>query len=190
MNKRGILMKEVLKMILAVGGIVVLLILATQLFTLIGGKSDINQAREHMDKIEKIIDRLEKEGSGSDEYILLSPKNWVLTGWPSLGYRTKPTGVGTSSGAYIPVSEESLVGKMPNECNGNEWDKCICYCEKGQGADFLEWCDGLSVCIESSFEDVIVKPDTNGNKRLDGYLEVGTGIEVNFELDDGVLTIK
>ena len=84
MEKKAILVSETLKMIIAVGVILLLFVFAAKLLGIFQGKTKLEQARANMDNLEIIIKDI-KEGEAK-EYILLSPQGWVVTGWPSKGY--------------------------------------------------------------------------------------------------------
>ncbi|MBS3073012.1 hypothetical protein J4477_04220 [Candidatus Pacearchaeota archaeon] len=81
MNKKGDwLVEEVAKVILAIVLLVLLAYLALTLYQSITQKSQLEQARVHLDNIENIVSSLE-EGEKKD-YILLSPSGWALYGFP------------------------------------------------------------------------------------------------------------
>src|SRR3989304_6755697 len=75
-SKRAILMPEVLKIILAVLGIVALLYLAFSMYGLFTKKAKLEQARGTLDEITAKIDSLKDGESG--KVIVLSPKDWTL----------------------------------------------------------------------------------------------------------------
>ncbi len=190
MNKKAILISEVLKMILAIGVILLLFIFAAKLLGIFQGKTKIEQATANMDNLERIIKNL-KEGE-SNKYILLSPQGWILTGWPNKGaFVTQSIGrdVESRDSPYEIVPYDS---KFPKGCLSNNWDKCMCICEKEDTGNFLEGCNqaGGFVCRDITFEDIIVKPDENGEKQLNGYLEIGSGIELKLEVKENKLIVS
>ncbi len=199
MNKKGILISETLKMVLSVMSIVLLFILAFQLFGLIGSKNEISQAREHMDKLEEIIARLEKQGSGSEEYILLNPKEWSLIAFPHFAPSPKLTN--QHPDYYTPFDLTT------NECVANKWENCLCFCPYtfpnavvyGTDGSIIDpipqeiknakkECDKLSLCFELNQDDVIVSSADRADRN--SYLPVkSTKTAVVISLENGRLTI-
>ena len=177
-SKKGILIGETLKIIIGVLAIVLLITFAAKLFGLFSAKTEIEQAKEQMDILEKTINGL-KEGDVKP-YVLLSPNNWVLTGWPSKGY------INTAGAIY---RHTEYVGEIPNECLKYGWEKCICLCESKKISNFLNWCQENSICKEIKADDIIVKPDANGEKQFDGYFNIGSGIEIKIGLKNNVIYI-
>lgn len=72
-NKKGILMREVLKMVLTVAGLIILIILAVGLYGIFTSKSDLEQARATLNEVEAKI------SSDQANVLILSPIKWVLT---------------------------------------------------------------------------------------------------------------
>lgn len=140
MRKKGILMPETLKIILAVLGIVILITLAVKMYNASITRTEIEQARFNLDIIERTIANLE-EGS-SQEYLLLSPKGWVLTTWPiKYSYYSPAIGPGAN-----PAPFEYPESYIPNQCKKNNWQRCICFCSPPSDGQLLEACDKLAVC--------------------------------------------
>jgi len=142
MKKQGILMPETLKLILAVVGIVILFGLAVKLYQVSTAKTDVQQAKFNLDTINRIIENLVKEGGGEEEYILLSPKEWVLTTWPINYVYYYDDGLGS------PIMIEYPESYIPNQCKVNNWKRCICLCSEVSGDELLEACNKLSICKE------------------------------------------
>lgn len=150
MNKKAILMSEVLRIILAVLGIVILMSLAVGLYGIFI-KSDLDKVRIHMDNIERIVNNL-KEGE-SENYVLLNPKEWVLTTWP-IDYARETYILPTAPAPDRYTSDVYTDTDMPNECKKNNWQRCICFCSPVSNRELIEACNKLSVCknINSDLE--------------------------------------
>src|SRR6056297_2937253 len=102
MNKKAeITAEEVLKIVLAVIGIVFLLILAFQLYGMFINKTDLEQAKSTLNQIKGRIDNLE-EGE-SDKMLITSPEGWFIVSYDK---------------------KEDL----PSNCKFNE---CLCFCPEG-----------------------------------------------------------
>jgi len=84
MNKEGLLLAETtVKVIIALIGISVLVVLGWKLAGIIIDDQAFKTSEIHMEAIEEIILELEENEGGEREYILLNPKGWTLIGWPS-----------------------------------------------------------------------------------------------------------
>jgi hypothetical protein len=152
MNKKAILMPEVLRMILAVLGIIILFGLAVALYGLFI-KGDLDKINGHMNNLDRIVNNLE-EGK-TENYILLNPKNWILTSWP-IDYTYYPPAVGPGA-QPSPVSY--LENVIPNECKKNSWKTCICLCSSSSyGGNIIEGCNKLAVCKQVVFDVEKNKP--------------------------------
>ena len=154
MNKKAILMPEVLKIILGVLGIIVLFGLAIGLYGIFM-KTDIQLAKTNLNKIEKVITGL-KEGQ-TEEYLLLNPRGWALITWPS-DY-TYVVILGDSHGGGVSP-EYSLKDSKPYNCRN--WEKCLCFCQYdpiGNYKTMLDNCDKLSVCKEMKNINIRVNND-------------------------------
>ncbi len=77
-NKKGILMEEVLRLIIAVICIVLLIYLSVSLYGIMIGKHEVEQASATLGDISG---KLEVEGTYN--YLITSPKNWVLVSYPN-----------------------------------------------------------------------------------------------------------
>ena len=75
LNTKAILMREVLKMVITVAGLIILIILAVGLYGIFTSKSDLEQAKASMDEINAKIDSLETK----EQVLITSPVKWVLT---------------------------------------------------------------------------------------------------------------
>ena len=149
MNNKGMVLSETIRIVLAIMGIILLLYLSFSLFQLFIAKTASQQAKEHMENIERIIDGLEEAGSGSEKYILLSPKGWSLTGFQS-----------------------PLMDQIPQSCNLN---KCVCMCHFADNlleqvlegkfleltsGDLADSCDEIGFCLDVEQKFLSVKPIT------------------------------
>ena len=109
-DKRGILPEETIKIIIAVIGIALLVVLAVALYSIFAKRNDLEQARANMNNIMGKIDTMAgelsnvEEGIKTESYVLLNPREWGLYGWPD-------------------------DGKMLGECEQQGWRRCICFCE-------------------------------------------------------------
>ena len=167
-SKKAILVPAVLKMVIAVAAIFLLLYLAVSLYGIFNQKTAINQAREHMDKIEKIIKDLEEQGGGSKEYVLLSPRDWALIAFPNFNKNPDPQYPDPGARDFRVYSET---------CLNKDWIDCLCFChvpKNKNNADlkvyistlFVESCDVSGICIEVNQEEVIVAPSQLDRRNL------------------------
>ena len=97
-NKKGILMAETLKIIMAVISIVFLVYLSVSLYGVFAQKTKIEQAKATLDQIFAEIRGLEDGEKG--DYLVTSPKEW-----------------------YFVVYEENQ--NVPSQCKD---DNCLCIC--------------------------------------------------------------
>jgi len=154
MDKKGILISEAVKIVLAVLGIALLIYLAFSLAGIFQAKNQIEQARSHLDIIEDTIEVLEaQEGGGSEEYILVNPKDWFLVVWPWTDeYYEVPARHEMNevfSGGIVRSDFRSGTEEMPNECIRNNWEKCICFCKISSSRNVWEPlldCNDFSIC--------------------------------------------
>ncbi|MBI2629394.1 hypothetical protein HYW74_04900 [Candidatus Pacearchaeota archaeon] len=171
MNKKAILMPEVLKIILGVLGIIVLFGLAIGLYGIFM-KTDIQLAKTNLNKIEKVITGL-KEGQ-TEEYLLLNPRGWALITWPSdytYLYTYQRVVVGDNQGGEI-FHEGTLKDSKPHNCRN--WEKCLCFCQydpTGNYKTMLDNCDKLSVCKEIKNFDIRVNSDGSLEKDQPIYID-------------------
>lgn len=100
-KKADLLIGETAKIIMSLIVLVLLFILAYQLYTLMSAKTKTEQARENLNEIEAKIKSLEAEKSF--EYLLKSPNKWYL------------------------ISFEKGATESPDECKG---ENCLCICEE------------------------------------------------------------
>ena len=169
-SKKGILMPEILRIIVAVACIFLLVYLAVKLYGIFTLKGDLEKARAELANIGGKIDAVEKDadsnaaGKASAEYLLLSPQEWALTGWP---YQS-------SSG---PVNVQY--------CTSHGWASCLCMCNtkttllgvetpfnKMKPSSIAESCNADGVCIEIKAGKLKVNP-IDPVKVLWGLYEFG-----------------
>lgn len=148
-KKADILPEETLKIILAVIGIGLLILLAVLLYGIFSKRQDVVQAETNMNYIMSIINRMgdgmDKTGGAgtkTETYVLLNPSGWGVFAWP------------------IGAEEEK-----PNACLN--WEKCICFCEINwfskmplvdKMASYLKSCNQLSVCREIKQNEFSIEP--------------------------------
>lgn len=124
MKKKGMALPELAKLILAIMCIIVLLVIAVELYANFSGETLTKQAKANLDQIKAIIDNLQV---GEEQiYNLMSPPGWFLVGFPDHG-----------------VTPEL----MPKECTKNNWKDCLCLCESENAVPSAS-CNDLGFCIE------------------------------------------
>ena len=151
-KKADLLPEETLKIILAVIGIGLLVLLAVLLYGIFSKRQDLVQAEANMNYIMNIVNRMSEElgktggaGTKTEAYVLLNPSRWGVSAWPmSIG------------------GEE----KRPSACLN--WDKCICFCEINwfskvpffvdKSASHLKSCNQLNVCREIKQDEFSIEP--------------------------------
>jgi hypothetical protein len=106
MTKKGILLPEVLKIILAVIGIVALIYLAVSMFGLFTKKAELEQARGILTEIDAKVKALVNAGD-ERKVVVLSPKDWYILAYGKTGAR-------------------------PQMCKG---ENCICLCNDNEVSD-------------------------------------------------------
>lgn len=106
-NKKGILLPETLKIIIAVLCILLLIYLAWSLYGLFKQRTRVEQANANLDEIKMKMGDL-KEGE-STSYVLISPDGYMLTGWPI-------------------VDKDSGKIYNPKTCEDKGWSNCLCFC--------------------------------------------------------------
>jgi len=133
-NNRGeITLEEMLKIILAIMGIIILGILVLKLYDIFvsGDKHQLEQAKMSLAKISSGIDELIKNNLKQKDIIVESPNGWKILAWP----------------------KENIVNEkgksMPEDCKLN----CICICKTEDvfyTSSYIENCNNLGVCSEVS----------------------------------------
>jgi hypothetical protein len=160
-SKKGILLSETAKIVLAVCCIVLLAYLAVKLYSIFTIKNELEQARGHLRNIAGIVEELQKNDATQNQktYLLLNPTNWALTGWP------------INSG-----------GEMYNVpyCVSKNWNKCICMCEidtslfgkiilnNVRPSKISESCDLNKICFEIKTDILKINPSDNAWSLFEG----------------------
>ncbi len=113
-SKRGILLPETLKIIIAVLSIILLMILAVKLFNLFTSKTEIEQAKAALEQITNIIEDLD-EGETA-EYLVTGPgsKPNSTTGWYLVSYNRDEANIKNTF-------------NIPSKCTENS---CLCICKE------------------------------------------------------------
>ena len=181
-NKKALLLPEnTVRIVIAV---IVIFLLFTVAFKLYGGvtqKSELTQAKSHIDKIEKTIMDLEKKGSGEKDYLLSSPSNWILVSFPQ-SFEGAP---GDKSFGY-PNYNIGL-----DKCEQDNMKSCLCLCESPGYVGYSDnignegviasiealarSCNELSECIKINQAEI--------SPRVGGGLKKGTGKIFGVRLD-------
>ncbi|MEK6914311.1 MAG: hypothetical protein AABW83_01550 [Nanoarchaeota archaeon] len=129
-NKKGILLSEGIRIILAVIALVLLIYLAVQLSGLFIKKSAQEQAKGSMKRLIEEIRVIENGKKMEAQLFIESPNDWWIIAWP--------------------YKEDK---RKPNQCKGNY---CVCICPVPGKVDFgstlltfensLDYCNNLGVC--------------------------------------------
>ena len=176
-SKKAIVLPETLKLVIAVMCIIVLIAFAVQIYSLMHVKTELEQARAHLDSLTDLINNLNNEGQTMD-FILLSPKGWFLL-------------------------DGRIFGEDPinNFCPGlKTGDSCLCMCGSDASiggqlpAKLRESCQNMNICKE--FKGRIINfdtPDNLGPRRyikIDDLLEMSKPISVSLQNNQIYLTAK
>ncbi len=121
-TKKGNLLPETLKIIVAVLCIVLLFYLAVSVYGLFFKKTAIEQARESLKLMNLEIEKVEKAQKAEGDFLLESPNKWYLIGFP---YKD---GIET-----------------PQQCK----KYCICICPSGDKNTALQDCSTMGVCVDT-----------------------------------------
>ena len=151
-HAQALLPEETMKIILAVIGIGLLILLAVLLYGIFSKRQDLVQAEANMNYIMNIINGMSDElgkaegaGAKTEEYVLLNPSGWGVSAWP------------------VSIGAEE---KKPNACLN--WKKCICFCEINwfskmplvdESASHLKSCNQLNVCREIKQDEFSIEPN-------------------------------
>jgi len=127
-NKKGILVKETLGIVLAVVGIVLLVYLAVELYGLFDSKTGLEKAKGSLDTLYSGVGKVDRGEVEESEFFLESPNDWWVIAWPYQDRSDKPT-----------------------QCKGN----CICICPMPSPGlsvyeGSLKKCNNLGVCKDVS----------------------------------------
>ena len=148
-DKKGILMEETLKIIVAVVCIVALVYLAFSLYGIFTQKKLVEQARA---TVTNIIDkaRVMKEGATAP-YLVESPNKW-----------------------YIVIFSKGFVEKMPLQCSLIQ--TCLCMCEKPtvESCDGTKTCKESAVALSTNDKEIFTRevPLVLNLKKLGGIVSL------------------
>lgn len=155
-NKKAILMPETLKIVLAVIGISLLVVLSVKLYSIfIGGKTESEQAKASLENLYLQIQSVEKGDKTQAKFVLESPNEWWLISWP---YENED--------------------KKPNQCKGNY---CVCLCpykfDIGEKDMSLNECDKNGICKDVSKQVLTSEGDTNTPLLIKGVLNLRVSLK-------------
>lgn len=144
-NKKGILLSEGIRIILAVIAILLLIYLAVQLSSIFTRKSEQEQAKESMNGLIDEIRAVENGQKSESQLFIESPNDWWIIAWPYKEDRRKP-----------------------KQCKG---DYCVCICpipdytkaDVPSLDNSLDFCSSIGVC-----EDVSKKTKTIYESKPEG----------------------
>lgn len=138
-SKKAIVLPETLKIIIAVACIFLLIYLAVKLYEIFTLKGEIERARAELNNIDGKIKFLLADTTPAQtvsvNYLLLTPQDWALSGWPYEEYKV-------------------------NYCVAKGWEKCLCMCKidvsflgrftlsRSRPQAIAESCDTNRLCIE------------------------------------------
>ena len=136
-DKRGILMPETLKIILAVLGISLLLYLAYSLYSMFITDTEIQKAEASLNNLEGIIKKMD---IGQKDFLVENPKDWYIKS-DIVGddFKCKEDFTGTFIINYYCNELEKL--KL---CKS---ESCICFCDKANCSEKTV-CKGFDIQIQ------------------------------------------
>ena len=158
-NQGDITTEEILKLVLAIAGLAILLMLGFSLYKIFVQKTDIEQAREHLSTMQGVIANL-PEGQ-STTYLLTGPKNWYLVSYRNAEIKTHPA------------------LNIPRTCAGKD---CICICQYDPHATRLEDISidqymSLSYFYYFFYYSLTDKITTDNSISIDGLPYRGEGLD-------------
>ncbi len=170
---QALLPEETMKIILAIIGIGLLVLLAVLLYNLFSKRNDLVQADANINYITNIINRMSEElgkagaaGIKTEEYVLLNPRGWGVSAWP------------------VDIGGKE---KKPNACLN--WQKCICFCEinwfskvpfADKSASHLKSCNQLNICREISQNESSIEPNPI---EISGLIKKDSAKELEITLE-------
>ena len=128
MDRKGILMPETLKIIIAVFSLGILIYLGAQVFGIFQERNEHEQAEANLENIKGIIEALENE---SRTYILNNPKGWILISFPSVDSEqlcmcpNEEENKGGGQESYSSCRNEGVCQEYKNEVSITSQDKII-----------------------------------------------------------------
>jgi hypothetical protein len=119
MERKAMVLPEILKLFIALIAILILLYLAYQLYGIFTAKSDLEKARETLNQITGKIESLKE--SDEVEYLVTAPKGWYLVSYT--GEESSP-----EKNYEVKALQNNLGWKfnMPSTCKK---EGCLCMCK-------------------------------------------------------------
>lgn len=153
--EESIIESEVLKIIIAVLCILILVYLAYNLYTLFSTRTALEQSKVNLDEIDKIIVALEKGEIRQGSYLVQSPKDWWIIGWP-----------------YKDMVE------IPKNCKS---EKCLCICPAtGIFGGGLKKCEESGICKDTSKKIKTIYDEEYVPILIEGPTQLNIRIENNI----------
>ncbi len=132
MNKKGILISNAVKMVIAVVCLILLFYTGVSLAGIFTQKTGAQQAKANLEDLERTINSLEE--GGTTQFVLLSPSGWEVVGF----------------------SGENM--RVPNECS--QLKNCLCLCNLDESilefSQVYELCEKNGYCIEINEKEISV----------------------------------
>ena len=164
MAEGDVLMPEVLKLLIAVICIVLLVILAFNLYGIITKKTAVEQAMDSINRLDSELQKIDELNNKSSVFIE-SPNDWQVRAWPNKNS-----------------------DKKPNQCQ-KQYCVCICPTPSLIGLSLaveraLTECNTIGVCKDVS------KPVKTLDEFGENPLEIQGPLELNISLENGEILIK
>ena len=191
-DKKGILISAVVKLVLAVIGIIFLIGLGYMLVDSVSSDSEYKKAEAQFKIIKEKVNILEEQGSGSFEYLLLNPEGWALVAFPTFN-QIEYNSLGNQ------IQDFSFEQKC-QKCLDNGWENCICFCPdetvidsspqmfneqfKSKVDQLADICSNKGFCFEIKEEDVLMFRNSKDWETVfitDDFLRNGEVLFVNLE---------
>lgn len=129
-EKKGIILPETLKIVIAVLCLIILIYLAYNMYGLFIKKTAIEQARESLNQLAEKINNLKSE---EDSFLVTALKDWYVVSYNILDMSFEP-----------PHAVLSGYREMPSSCNNQN---CICFCQYSKNLEKSE----VSYDLEEKF---------------------------------------
>lgn len=182
-NKKGILISEGIRIILAVIAVLLLVYLAVQLTGLFTKKSAQEQAKESMKRLIDEIKFVEKGEKIESELFIESPNDWWIIAWPYKEDVRKPKQCGNYCVCICPIPASDI--KLSSIDNS------------------LERCDSIGICenvdkpIKTIYESKVEKGYAKIIKYFIGLfndvnnvpLDIGSPLPIKIKLINGEIQI-
>ncbi|MEK6873659.1 MAG: hypothetical protein AABW91_02345 [Nanoarchaeota archaeon] len=164
--------EEIAKIIVSIVLLFLLGYLAFSLYQAIIQKSELEQAKIHIENIEGIIKGLEEEGGGSKEYILLSPSGWALYGFPYGENNVKACQIGNKPCLCLCPETKFNTGEYGSMLSGLRIPP-----KEEVYKDFSKSCKETSACKSINVEGINVAGYDPYHIAILGYDGAGTDTE-------------